>query len=112
MNEQDAILTVVEELEQILASQLQGHEQLLDLVGRNREGVRRADMAEIKVACELQNAVSQTVSELEKRRLSLVGSLTRQFAPDAGRPLTVSEIVCATTSARGSKRGPTWSPAD
>ena len=93
MNEQDAILTIVEELEQILAEQFQGHEQLLELVGRNREAVRRADMAEIKVACELQNVVGQNVAELEKRRLSLVGSLTRQFAPDAPRPLTVTEIA-------------------
>ena len=93
MNDQANILSAVADLERVLEAQLRGHEQLLEQVRRNREAVRRADMKAIREICGQQNAVGQSLTELEKERLALVGCLTRQLAPEAKHPLTVTEIT-------------------
>jgi chromosome segregation ATPase len=95
MSDQAAILGTVAELERVLEAQHRGHEQLLDQVRRNREAVRRADMEAIQEICAQQNAVGQDLAELEKERLALVGSLTRELAPEATRPLTVAEVAAS-----------------
>lgn len=93
MSDPAAILATVAELERVLEQQHRGHEMLLEQVRRNCDAVRRADMEAIREICAAQNAVGQGLAELEKRRLALVGSLTRALAPDAARPLTVAEIT-------------------
>ena len=93
MAEQPTLDQDVTQLAEILEAQLHGHGQLLDLMSRNREAVRQADMTTIEAVCGRQNTVGQHLAELEKQRLMVVGRFTARLAPEAERPLTVGEIA-------------------
>ncbi|MHC4414921.1 MAG: flagellar protein FlgN [Planctomycetota bacterium] len=79
-------------LERTLREQLDGHRQLLGCIGRKREAVRTADMESIAAICQQEHAIAHRLTELEKIRLELVGSLTEVLHPEARSPLTVSQI--------------------
>ena len=80
-------------LEGILKGQLDGHQQLLELIQQNRDAVRQARMDLIHDLCRRQNTVGQRLAEFEKQRLVLVGVITKNLEPDAKQPLKVDEIV-------------------
>ncbi len=83
----------VERLERILHELLGGHDQLLVLIQRIREAVRKADLQEIVSLCEQENTLAQRLAELEKERLVLVGTVTELLSPAAEVPLSLGRIA-------------------
>ena len=83
----------VERLKQILHELLGGHDQLLVLIRRIREAVRKADLQEIVSLCKQENTLADRLAELEKERLVLVGTLTELLSPTAEVPLTLGRIA-------------------
>ena len=91
------------ELERIMQGQLDGHRQLLECIERNREAVRDADMTAIESNCKQEHGIAHTLGELEKARLAIVGRLTETLDPQAGAPLTLSQIAEAVQEPDGGR---------
>jgi hypothetical protein len=80
-------------LEDILRSLIGRHEQLGKLLDQQRAAMRRGDADRMTELCRLQNAQIQNISELEKKRLTLVAELTTKAAPDAPEPLKLLDLA-------------------
>ena len=80
-------------LEALLHEQIAAHESLLGLLQRKREALGRADHAAITRLCEQENRFVQSVSEMEKKRLLLVGDITLALEPAATAPLRLPELA-------------------
>jgi len=81
------------QLETILQSQLDAHEQLLALLHRKREALREAAHQRVLQCCELENEKVRVISELEKNRLAIVAELTQMLEPNAAQPLRLAELA-------------------
>ncbi|MEM9414896.1 MAG: flagellar protein FlgN [Planctomycetota bacterium] len=80
-------------LEATLAQLAERHEQLLSLMQRQREALRKAETEQIAALSRQENAVVQTISTLEKRRLEQVASLTQVVSPGAAQPMRMRELA-------------------
>ena len=89
----NALAGVIAELEGVLSQLADRHEQLLGLMRRQREHLRRAEVDQVAELSRLENAQVQSISELEKRRLALVASLTGVLSPTAEKPLRMREAA-------------------
>ena len=83
----------VAQLEAILARQMEEHQQLLNLIGRKREAVRRADHHLVVDCCKQENQRVQKIAELEKVRLGLTGELTLLLVPGAAEPMRLGDLA-------------------
>ena len=83
----------VAQLEAILSRQLAEHQQLLSLIGRKRQAVRRADHRLVVDCCRQENRRVQKIGELEKARLSLTGELTLMLAPGVAEPMRLRPLA-------------------
>jgi len=82
-----------EQLVNVLSRQLMLHRQLLECIEEKRQAVRHADLDAIERLCHRENEIAQHLGELEKHRLTLVGTLTETIDPTAERPLTAVQIA-------------------
>ncbi len=89
----DQVGAVIDQLEQILQSQLSGYGRMRTCLNEKREAIAQADMAEIERICREQQRIAQTVTELEKHRLALIGRLTEAMKPQASEPLSISDVA-------------------
>ena len=80
-------------LETVVRRQLQVHEELLNLMGRQREALRNAQTERLTELCQLENEKVQAVSELEKQRLALVARLTLMVKQDAAEPMSMVQLA-------------------
>ena len=83
----------VDRLESILAQAVQRQEQLVALLERKRKALRSGEAPEMVELSRLENAVVQTITELEKRRLQLVADLTLALDPTAAEPLKMKDLA-------------------
>ncbi len=83
----------VDQLECTLRALLQEHQHLLGFIEQKREAIRTADIQRITSICEQENTIVQRLTELEKRRIELVGLITERSEPEAKRPLPVAAIA-------------------
>ena len=89
----DLIDKKVTQLEAILAQQLEEHSQLLGLISRKRQAVRKAERGLVVDCCRQENQRVQRVAELEKARLGLTGELTLLLDPGAAEPMRLGELA-------------------
>jgi hypothetical protein len=80
-------------LEAILREQLALHEQMLAVLLQKKSALARADHAGVTALLQQENRHVQTVSNLEKTRLALVGDLTLLLDPGAAAPLRLPELA-------------------
>jgi hypothetical protein len=85
--------TVVDRLEDALRQQQQVYSEMLTLLRRKRDAVRTADHRVIGDCCRLENEQVRKLSDLEKRRLALVGRLTELLEPAAAQPMRLLEVT-------------------
>lgn len=83
----------VDRLESMLREQLELHQQLRAVLGRKRQALRDAKRAELDDCSRAENDFVQKISELEKRRLTLVGELTLKIAPSAKEPMRLDQLA-------------------
>lgn len=83
----------IERLERTLHEQTQLHEQLLELLERKRDALRRADDRAVSELCELENEKLRAIGEAEKRRLEQVAELTLRLEPHAAAPLRLTDLA-------------------
>ncbi len=84
---------LIERLESVLRRSNDRHGQLLALLQRKRDAMRRGDAGLMAELTRLENGQVQAISELEKSRLSLVADLTLVVLPDAPEPLKLAELA-------------------
>ena len=80
-------------LETLLREQLAAHERLLAVLKQKKVALAKADHAEVTDCCRRENEQIQAVSELEKKRLMVVGELTLQIEPKAAQPMRLPELA-------------------
>lgn len=80
-------------LEAVLKQLAERHEQLLTLMKRQREALRRADHRGVSEYSRLENTLVQAIGDLEKRRQELVAELTRALDPKAVQPLRMRDLA-------------------
>lgn len=90
----------IEQLVEVLSGQLALHQQLLERIHEKRQAVRRADLDAIERLCHQENEIAQQLGDLEKQRLTLVGTITEMLDPSAEQPLTASQIAAHCDDAR------------
>lgn len=83
----------VREIESILREQSEAHERLLGMMAHKREALRRADRDAVMAWCAKENELVGAISELEKRRLSLVAELTLAMDPGAREPMPLRDLA-------------------
>ena len=83
----------IKRLESNLISQFEKHRMLQQCVKKKHQAVRLAQIDQATLICAEENDIVQSLGELEKARLTLTGTLTEMIRPDAGEPLTISEIA-------------------
>ncbi len=84
------------ELDSLLDAYLARYEQWLSLATAQREGIRRADGAEVERTANAQAIVMQAVSMLEQRRGALVNTaavMVPAVARDRSRPVTLHDVA-------------------
>ncbi|MEM9883384.1 MAG: flagellar protein FlgN [Planctomycetota bacterium] len=86
-------LTQIERLTALLDQCVERQGQLLSLLKRKRDAMRRGEDAAMADLTRAENAVVQAVSELEKSRLRLIAELTQRLAPTADEPLRMRELA-------------------
>lgn len=82
-----------EQLVQVLGGQFTLHQQLLERIHEKRQAVRHADLDAIERLCHQENEIAQQLGDLEKQRLTLVGTITEMLDPSAEQPFTASQIA-------------------
>jgi len=80
-------------LETVLKQLTDRHEQLLTLMKRQRECLRLADHHGVSECSRLENTLVQAIGELEKRRLELVGQITKSIDPSATQPMRMRDLA-------------------
>lgn len=80
-------------LESLLTQMVALQGELLALLERKREAMRRANPRLMAELCALENAKVQALSELEKKRLQLVAQLTLLVDPKAKEPLRMADLA-------------------
>lgn len=80
-------------LEAILREQLALHEQMLTTLVDKKAALVRADHGKVTALLQQENNHIQAISELEKKRLALVGDLTLRVEPTAAAPLRLPELA-------------------
>jgi len=85
--------TLVSQLEALLHEHLAAHERLQMLLKQKRRALGQADHQRIMAILEQENECVQTISELEKNRLHIVGELTLMIAPDAPEPMPMKDLA-------------------
>jgi hypothetical protein len=89
----DAIEQATATLEAILLRMTTVNEELLTLLGRKRDAMRRGDADAMAQLCALENQKVQAISGLEKQRLELVAKLTLLLDPRAAEPLRMADLA-------------------
>jgi len=87
------LLKLIGDLDAVLRAQLEGHERLLTWLDHKRTALRAADAGEVTRCSREEHQCFQAVSELEKRRLTLVAELTRLIDPSASAPMRMEELA-------------------
>ena len=82
--------TSVELLRQLLAKQLEMHEQLLSCIHQKREAIRTANVAVMTECCEREHRLTARLRELDLRRPGIVEHLARLLDMKARDPSAIS----------------------
>lgn len=69
------------------------HEELLPVMIRKREAVRRAHVDLMAELCRLENEKVQGIAELEKQRQALVARLTLLIDPKSTEPMRLIDLA-------------------
>lgn len=80
-------------IETVLVAMVGQHEELLALMDRKRDALRRGQVRLMSELCALENRKVQAISELEKKRLELAAHLTLALDPKAEAPLALVELA-------------------
>ena len=80
-------------LEALLVQMTTLQVELLDILGRKREALRRGRHGLLAELCALETEKVQATSELEKKRLQVVAQLTLLLNPKASQPLPMAELA-------------------
>jgi len=83
----------IDRLLALLASLLEQHTQLLAALERKRDAMRQGDTDAMSALCRLESESVRRVSELEKQRLELVGSMTLKLDADAAEPMKLRDLA-------------------
>ena len=86
-------LQLLDRLEATLTQSVQRQQQLVGLLQRKREAMRSGDSKLMADLCRAENAVVQTVHELEKRRQQHVAELTAKVDPAAKQPMRMLDLA-------------------
>ncbi|MEO1236301.1 MAG: flagellar protein FlgN [Planctomycetota bacterium] len=87
------LLNNLNRLEAVLTQSVERQEQMLSLLERKRVALRSGADRDMTDLTRSENAVLQTISELEKQRLTLVAELTRAVDPGAAEPMRMRELA-------------------
>lgn len=93
MANQDSRDKLIGELECVMRDLLAAHDQLGQLIVSKRQALSRAEHERVFQFLQQENGRVQAVSELEKRRLQLVGELTLRLVPDARQPMRLDALA-------------------
>lgn len=80
-------------LEAVLNQMVALHHEMLTLLERKREAMRKGDDRAMTELCALENAKVQAIGELEKKRLTLVARLTLLVDPKAAEPMRMVDVA-------------------
>ncbi len=83
----------VERLDSVLVLQIKAHEKLLICLSHSQEAIRVADMDAFGRACQEKHDIALEITDLERQRLELIGSLTALMTPDADTPLKLNALA-------------------
>lgn len=86
-------LNMLRQLDRLMVDLAGRHDQLLTLMQEKRAALKLNERDLFLGHCDRENALVQTISELEKRRLELVAQLTQAFAPESAEPLRLQELA-------------------
>ncbi len=89
-NEQEKNLAM---LESLMNRAIGLHGEMITLLDRKREAMRRSDTNVMTELCRLENDKVRLISELEKQRLTLIARLTLMVKPDARSPMRLGELA-------------------
>lgn len=84
---------MLDALEKMLRSQLEAHEQLLELLERKREAVRHAKIDTISELLDQERRSIERIAEIERGREQVVRRITEQLQPGAAEPLPLTMIA-------------------
>ena len=83
----------IEQLEEVLRQQLAASRNLLALLQRKQQAIRRSDRHAVESLCREENVQVQGIAALEKERLMLVAELTQAIDPAARTPLKLLALA-------------------
>lgn len=86
-----------QQLESLLRQQIGCHEQMAELMRQKLAALRQSDPQAVQQITCTENAVLQTLGELEKRRQMLSARLTLALAPQAPAPFKLAELAQRTS---------------
>lgn len=84
---------LVAALESTLQQMLALHQELLAIMQRKRDAMRRGNARLMADLCGLENQKVQAISELEKMRLERVAHLTLHIQPNAAEPMRMADLA-------------------
>lgn len=80
-------------LELLLQRMVSLHQELLTIMQRKRDAMRRGNARLMADLCSLENQKVQAISDLEKKRLELVAQLTLRIKPAATEPMHMAALA-------------------
>lgn len=92
----------LEALERVLRELLVEHERLVDLAGRHREALRRADGLAVTAISIERDAVNERLVALNDERVRLIGELARALGAEAAS-VTVRTVIEAAGPGRSAR---------
>ena len=84
---------LLRDLETVLHDLIRAHEAFGSLLKLKRQALAKAEHDRVMELLEQENAGIQTLSDLEKNRLQLVGELTLVFESEAREPMRLRELA-------------------
>ena len=83
----------LDQLESILKQLSTCHESLLSLLAGKRQAMRDAQPDRVTDLCDQENRFVQKITQLETKRLELIGQLTEALDPNAQQPLHLNDLA-------------------
>lgn len=83
----------IAQLASLLIEQVAAHKKLLAMLKRKRHMLSTADHKQLTNLSIQENEVVQSISELEKQRLQLIGQLTLTIEPKATAPMRLGDLA-------------------
>ncbi|MCC5828926.1 MAG: hypothetical protein JJU36_05705 [Phycisphaeraceae bacterium] len=92
---------LIRELQAVLQSELEFHEQLAGLVERQILAARQAQATLLRDLCIQERALTRSIASAAEKRMTLVAKLSERYQPETSEPLSLKALCAVLPSPLG-----------